>query len=278
MRTLTPDIAEGFRIEAVDLDPEHVEVGNGAQDLEITFGGGVEVEIKQDVDIGPGAIADRLEMRAQIAQYLAVDVDLRRERHSKTGSPTRRLARVVSEDVGLQRGKVLFPDLASDRLHAVEIGDRRLVPVGMIDAPGGAMRPVDTNSIANFAAEQFIAGHPEQFCFRVEQCVFDRAECLGYDAAGRGARRGEKLRIDALVLKGILSHHPCRQTLDRSTDAGRPKAFVEFAPADDSVFGGDLDELIVSPTAVANEQFYASYLPYLRPPISFLLFFALFVC
>src|SRR5882757_2574496 len=178
MRTLTPDIAERFRIEAVDLYPEHVEIGNGAQDIEITFGLGVEVEVEQDVDIRPGAIADGLEMRAQVAQYLALDVDLRRKRHAKAGPPARGLARVVSEDVGLQRGKFLFPDIASDRLHAVEIGDRRLVPVGMIDAPGGAMRPVDTNAVANFAAEQFIAGHTEQFCFCVKQGVFDRAKRL----------------------------------------------------------------------------------------------------
>src|SRR6266481_4044758 len=111
VRTLAPDIAERFGIETVDLDPEHVEVGNGAQDLEITFGLGVEVEIEQDVDVRPGAIADRLEMRVQIAQYLAVHVDLRRERHAKTGPPARRLARVVCEDVGLQRGKFPFPDL-----------------------------------------------------------------------------------------------------------------------------------------------------------------------
>src|SRR5258706_15799531 len=259
MRTLPPDIAEGFRIEAVDLDPEHVEVGNGAQDFEITFGLGVEVEIKQDVDIGPGAIADRLEMRAQIAQYLAVDVDLRRERHSKTGSPTRRLARVVSEDVGLQRGKVLFPDLASDRLHAVEIGDRRLVPVGMIDAPGGAMRPVNANAIANFAAKQLVAGHPEQFSLRIEQGVFDCAKRLCNDTAGGGPRRREELRIDPFVLMGILSNHPRRETLDCSTDARRTKTFVELAPANDAVFGGELDEAVVSPTGVAGEQFDASY-------------------
>src|SRR5437879_6811175 len=121
MRTLTPDIAECFGIEAVDLDPEHVEVGNGAQDLEITFGLGIEVEVEQDVDIGPGAITDHLDMRAQIAEYLAVYVDLRRKRHAETGPPARRLARVVGEDVGLQRGKFLFPDFASNRLDA-EIG------------------------------------------------------------------------------------------------------------------------------------------------------------
>src|SRR5437879_12793855 len=115
MRTLTPDIAECFGIEAVDLDPEHVEVGNGAQDLEITFGLGVEVEVEQDVDIGPGAITDHLDMRAQIAEYLAVYVDLRRKRHAETGPPARRLASVVGEDVGLQRGKFLL-----DRKSVVE--------------------------------------------------------------------------------------------------------------------------------------------------------------
>src|ERR1700687_4848918 len=191
MRTLAPDIAERFGIEAVDLDPEHVEVGNGAQDLEITLGLGVEVEVEQDVNIRPGAIADYFEMGAQVAQYLAVDVDLRREGHTKTRPPAPRLARIVSEDVGLQRGKFPGSDFASDRLHAVEIADRRLVPVGMVDAPGGAMRPVDANTIANFSSEQFVAGHTEQFCFRVEQGVLDRAQRLRDDTTGRRPRRGE---------------------------------------------------------------------------------------
>src|SRR5713226_8809272 len=111
MRTLTPDIAECFGIEAVDFDPEHVEVGNGAQDLEITFGLCVEVEVEQDVNVRPGAIADYLEMGAQVAQYLAVHVDLRHEGHAETGPPAPRLTRVVSENVGLQRGKFLGPDL-----------------------------------------------------------------------------------------------------------------------------------------------------------------------
>ena len=38
------------------------------------------------------AIADRLEMHAQIAQYLAVDVDLGFEGHAKTGPPALRRA------------------------------------------------------------------------------------------------------------------------------------------------------------------------------------------
>src|SRR5260370_39926716 len=98
-------------------------------------------------------------MRAQIAQYFTLDVDLGRKRHAETRPPTRGLARVVSEDVGLQRGEFLFADFATDRLDAVEISDRRLVPVVMVDSPGGAMRPVDPDAIANRSAEQFVARH-----------------------------------------------------------------------------------------------------------------------
>src|SRR5258708_30395860 len=139
MRTLTSDIAQRFGIEAVDLDPEHVEVGDFAQDLEITFGLGVEIEIEQDIDIRSGAVADGFEMHAQITQYLSLDIDLGFERRAEARPPALRLAAIVSEDVGLQRGEFLLANLASDRLDAIEIVDRRLVPGGMIDAPGGAV-------------------------------------------------------------------------------------------------------------------------------------------
>src|SRR5450830_1671501 len=101
MRALPSDIAERFGIETVDLDPEHVKVGDFTQDPEIAFGLGVEVEVEKDVDIGPGAIADRFQMHAQIAQYLAVDIDLGFERHAETGPPARRLALIIGKDVGL---------------------------------------------------------------------------------------------------------------------------------------------------------------------------------
>src|SRR5664279_535878 len=145
VRTLPPDIAECFRVEAVDLDPEHVEIGDDTQDLQIPLGLGIEIEIEQNIDIGPGAITDGLQMHAQVAQYLAVDVDLRLEWRAEAGSPASRLAVCVSEDVGLQGGKLLLAHLAPDRLDAVEIGNGRLEPVGMVDAPSGAMRPVDPN-------------------------------------------------------------------------------------------------------------------------------------
>src|SRR6202048_458319 len=119
MRTLTPDIAERFGIEAVDLDPEHVEVGNGAQDLQIAFGLGVEIEIGEDDGTLSSAVADVFEMHAQIAQDLAVDINLGLERRAKSRPPALRLAGIVGEDVGLERGKFLLADLASDRLDAI---------------------------------------------------------------------------------------------------------------------------------------------------------------
>src|SRR5450631_1444030 len=140
MRTLPADIAKRFRIKTVDLDPEHIEVGNCAQDFQITLGLGVEIQVEQDVDIRSGAVADGFKMHAQIAQDLAVDIDLGLERRAKSRPPALRLAGVVGEDVGLQRGKFPLANLASDRLDAIEIVDWRLVPAGMIDAPGGAVR------------------------------------------------------------------------------------------------------------------------------------------
>src|SRR6201747_750352 len=101
----------------------------------------------------------------------------------------------------------------------------------MIDAPGGAMRPVDPDAVANFAAEQFIAGHAEHLGLDVEQSIFDRAERLAHHAAGPRAGRCEQLDIDALVRKRVLPDHARRKPLNYSADAGRAKTFVEFAPA-----------------------------------------------
>ncbi len=77
MRAVAADITERLGIVAIDLDPEHVEVGDFAQDFQIAFGLGVEIEIEQDIDIGPGAVANGFQMHAQVAQHLAVDIESR---------------------------------------------------------------------------------------------------------------------------------------------------------------------------------------------------------
>ena len=177
---------------------------------------------------------------------------------AEAGTPALRLAVGIDEDVGLQRGEALFAHLAADRLDAVEIGDRRLVPIRMIDAPGRAMRPVDPDAVADLAAEQFVAGHAERLCFHVEQRVLDRAERQRHHAAGGRSRRGKQFGIDSFVLQRVLADDPRRQPLDRGGDAGRAKAFVEFAPADQAVLGRQLDEVIVAPAGVAGKRFDAA--------------------
>src|SRR5581483_2135827 len=257
---LSPDQAQRFRIVGVDLDPEHVEVLDRAQNLQIAFGLGVEIEVEQDIHVRSGAVADRFEMHAQVAQHLALDIDLRLERRAEAGTPAGRLAVVIGEDVGLQRGEFFLAHLAPDRLDTVEALDRRLVPGGMIDAPGRAMRPVDANAVADLAAEQFIAGYAEKFRLGVKEGVFDRADGQRYDAARGGPRRGVELGIDPLVLEGVLADHPRRQTLDCRAETGCAKTFVIFTPTDYAVLRRDLDEMIIPPAGVAGEDFEVGHL------------------
>ena len=59
-----------------------------------------------------------------------------------------------------------------------------------------------------------------------------RAQCLRDYAAGGRTRCGVELRVDALVLEGVLPDHARRQALDGGADARRAEAFIIFAPAD----------------------------------------------
>src|SRR5215472_15294311 len=146
------DIAERLGAVGVDLDPEHVEVRDRAQYFQIAFGLGVEIEIEHEIDVRPSAVVERLEVHAQIPQHLLVDVELGIERPPEARAPALRPAVLVHEDVGLERAKTLLAHLAADRLDAVEVSDRWL-PVGMVDAPRGAVRPVEPDAVALLAAE-----------------------------------------------------------------------------------------------------------------------------
>src|SRR5262249_56683619 len=122
---------------------------------------GVEIEIEHEIDVRPSAVVERLEVHDQIPQQLLVDVELGIERPPDARAPALRPAVLVNEDVGLERAEPFLAHLAADRLDAVEVGDRWLVPVGMVDAPRGAMRPVEPDAVALLAAEQLIARHAE---------------------------------------------------------------------------------------------------------------------
>src|SRR5262249_16260512 len=101
-------------------------------------------------------------------------VELGIERPPEARAPALRPAVLVNEDVGLERAETLLAHLTADRFDAIEVGDRWLVPVGMVDAPRGAVRPVEPDAVALLAAEQLVARHAEPLGLGVEQRVLDR--------------------------------------------------------------------------------------------------------
>jgi hypothetical protein len=163
----------------------------------------------------------------------------------------------MQKDIGLHAGEAALLDLGPDLPNAVEIGDRRLEEMRMIDPPRRAMRPVDPHPVAHLAAEQRIARHAERLGLGVAQRVLDRAERLGDDAAGGWARRRVELEEDALVIHRILADDFRRQAVDNGGDARRAKALVELAPAGDPVVGRELQEIIVAPARIGAQHLKA---------------------
>ena len=261
MRALAANVAQGLGTVAVDLDPEHVEAGDLAQDLEITLGLGVEVEVEQHVDVGSGAIAQRFQVHAQVAQHGAIHVELGIERRTESRPPALGVLGplLVHEDVGLHGREALLAHLGAHRFHAIEVGDGGLVPARMIDAPRRAVRPVHANPITHLATEQLVAGHAQPLGLGVDQCVLDGTHSLRHHAAGTGARGAVELGIDALMLADRLPHHARRQVRNHGADARRAEALVELAPADDAAIGRELDEMIVAPARVAGERLDARH-------------------
>ena len=121
------------------------------------------------------------------------------------------------------------------------------------------MRPVDPDTVADLAAEQFVTGHAQRLGLDVEQRILDGADRQRHDAAGGRPRRGKQFGVDPLVLEGVLADDARRKALDRRGHAGSTKALVILAPADDAVLGHDLDEVVIPPAGVAGERFDASY-------------------
>ena len=127
----------------------------------------------------------------------------------------------------------------------------------MVDAPGGAVRPVDPDPVADLAAEQLVAGHAQRLGLGVEQGILDGAERLGDDAAGAGTRRPVEIGIDALVLADRLADDAAAQLVDDRGQARRAEPFRKLAPADDALVRRELDEVVVAPAGIAGQRLYA---------------------
>jgi hypothetical protein len=70
------DVPEPARRARVDLDPQDVERLDGPGDLQESLGLEVEVQVDQDVDIEPGALAERRELVAGRGEHVPVGVEL----------------------------------------------------------------------------------------------------------------------------------------------------------------------------------------------------------
>ena len=169
----------------------------------------------------------------------------------KPGAPGLRLVVLVTEQVGLERREAPLAHLPRDRPHARHVGDLRLVMGPARGTPGDAVRPVDAQAVADPAAQQFITGHAERPRLGVEQGVLDGAERLAHHSARAGPRHAGQVLADRLVVHHGLADHARRELRDDRADSRRPERFVELAPADHAVLGGDLDEVVVAPCGAA---------------------------
>ena len=132
---------------------------------------------------------------------------------------------------------MLLGHLAADGLDPLQVGDGGLKEAWVVDAPGGAVGPIDADAIAHLAAEPLIAGHTERLGLGIEERIRDGTDGLRRHPAGARSRSAVKLRVDALVLAGALADDDGGQALDHGADAWRAKPFIELAPADDAAVG-----------------------------------------
>ena len=66
----------------------------------------------------------------------------------------------------------------ADPLNAIEVADRWRVEFRMIDAPSGAMRPVQPDAVAHLTPEERVARHAQGLGLGIQQRVLDRSKGL----------------------------------------------------------------------------------------------------
>ena len=170
------------------------------------------------------------------------------------------LPSVVDEDVGLQRREASFraprAPIALTPSRSVMAG---LYQLGMVDAPGRAVRPVDPDAVAHLAAEQLVAGHAQRLGLGVEQRVLDGAERLRHHAAGGRPRRGNT--APRRSARAATTFWPTTRAASRSIAAptpGAPKPSSNSLQPTMPSSVDDLDEVVVAPAGVAGERLDAS--------------------
>jgi hypothetical protein len=104
----------------VDLDPQDVEGRDGPGHLQEPLGLEVEVQVDQDVDVEPGALAERRELVAGGGEDVAVGIELGEALAAR--EPRVVQAGVVAQQhhVGLERRVAAAHDLPPEASHVVQ--------------------------------------------------------------------------------------------------------------------------------------------------------------
>src|SRR5829696_4124620 len=129
---LLADVRERPGIVGVELDPEEVEVFEGADDADKSLRPGVEIQVQQDLYIRARAIAKRLEMGPDAPDERPVDVEAGGEGCAEARHPGAYRPLFVAKHVRLERGGSQLAGVLTRPLHTVEIRDGRGIERGWL--------------------------------------------------------------------------------------------------------------------------------------------------
>jgi hypothetical protein len=182
-------------------------------EADVAFGLEVEIEIEEEFDVLAGAIAEACKL---IVERL-LDADRRVElgsagRATEAGHVEFRTPTVEQKDVGLERREAALAHVLAELADVVERADRREAHfLGVVQAVGAAVRPVQAEPIADGPAEHFAYGHAEGFCLHVNERILDGRDRLLDKAAWRLTRARIEVRGDELDRARVLAKSISRQ-------------------------------------------------------------------
>ena len=141
--------------------------------------------------------------------------------------------------------------MLAELADVVEGADRREAHfLGVVQAVGAAVRPVQAEPIADGPAEHFAYGHAEGFCLHVNERILDGRDRLLDKAARRLTRARIEVRGDELDRARVLANQHLGKLHD---DDGQPfgaVALVVLRPADEFRVRLDFQEREDAPAGV----------------------------
>jgi hypothetical protein len=167
----------------------------------------------------------------------------------------RRLCAVETHGIGLQRAEAGRRDFRTERFHVVEVAHRRdpeplLEDLGLNCPEVAAVRPVERDSRAVWAAEERIDRHAQRLRLEIQTSVLDGADRLMRHAAGRQPRDRMEHGAERADAQWVLADDARREAADDLRRTAGAEAVIELRPADEPFIGRQLQEGQSPPSAV----------------------------